>query len=154
MSLGNVTSARVHDRYFQQAMAYLREAAEMPDYSLPPHLEQHVTLQAQVMTRMLINAGISMSMGHSTHRLKWSQALCRMQAFTSSVIPRIVALMNICRTQAFSLTNPCLCNQKTIFFQVEIYSTSVVDSEARYISSCVDTVHHQVGHRDLPRRYH
>ncbi|KAH7061644.1 hypothetical protein BKA63DRAFT_199694 [Paraphoma chrysanthemicola] len=40
MSLGNVTSARVHDHYFRQAMAYLRQAAEMSDYSLPTHLEQ------------------------------------------------------------------------------------------------------------------
>jgi TPR repeat protein len=40
MSLGNVTSSRSNDRYFQQAMAYLREAAELGDYRLPAHLEQ------------------------------------------------------------------------------------------------------------------
>ena len=42
MSLGNVTSSRVNDRYFQQAMDYLRGAAEMADYALPAHLEQSV----------------------------------------------------------------------------------------------------------------
>ncbi|KAF2028122.1 hypothetical protein EK21DRAFT_70523 [Setomelanomma holmii] len=40
MSLGNVTSSRVHEPYFQQAMAYLREAAELADYVLPAYLEQ------------------------------------------------------------------------------------------------------------------
>jgi hypothetical protein len=40
MSLGNVTSPRSNDRYFDQAMVYLREAVELPDYLLPAHLEQ------------------------------------------------------------------------------------------------------------------
>ncbi|KAF1936210.1 hypothetical protein EJ02DRAFT_359621 [Clathrospora elynae] len=40
MSLGNVTSSRVNDRYYHQAMSYLRAAAEHPNHSLPRHLEQ------------------------------------------------------------------------------------------------------------------
>jgi hypothetical protein len=40
MSMGNVTSSRINERYYQQAMAYLREATELSDYSLPAHLEQ------------------------------------------------------------------------------------------------------------------
>ncbi|KAH7372264.1 hypothetical protein BKA66DRAFT_572386 [Pyrenochaeta sp. MPI-SDFR-AT-0127] len=42
MSLGNVTSFKFNDRYFQQALAYLRAAADLPDYSLPPHLNQYL----------------------------------------------------------------------------------------------------------------
>ncbi|KAF2831789.1 hypothetical protein CC86DRAFT_402285 [Ophiobolus disseminans] len=42
MSMGNVTSSRVNDQYFQQAMAYLREAAELAEYTLPAHLEQYL----------------------------------------------------------------------------------------------------------------
>jgi hypothetical protein len=40
MSIGNVTSSRVNDRYYRQAMAYLQAAAELPEYTLPKHLEQ------------------------------------------------------------------------------------------------------------------
>jgi hypothetical protein len=40
MNLGNVTSFKVNDQYLRQAMAYLQEAAERSDYSLPAHLEQ------------------------------------------------------------------------------------------------------------------
>jgi hypothetical protein len=40
MSLGNVTSSRINDRYYRQAMAYLREASQMPGYQLPAHLAQ------------------------------------------------------------------------------------------------------------------
>jgi hypothetical protein len=43
MSMGNVTAARINDRYYQQAMVYLREAAQMDNYSLPAHLEQYVS---------------------------------------------------------------------------------------------------------------
>jgi hypothetical protein len=43
MSMGNVTASRTNDRYYQQAMIYLREAADMDDYSLPAHLEQCVS---------------------------------------------------------------------------------------------------------------
>ncbi|CAO2656589.1 Nn.00g053920.m01.CDS01 [Neocucurbitaria sp. VM-36] len=42
MSLGNVTSSRANNRYFQQAMAYLRATMEDPNYSLPTHLEQYL----------------------------------------------------------------------------------------------------------------
>jgi hypothetical protein len=40
MSLGNVTSSRINDRYYRQAMAYLREASQIPGYCLPAHLAQ------------------------------------------------------------------------------------------------------------------
>jgi hypothetical protein len=40
MSIGNVTSTRVNERYYSQAMTYLREAAEVSGYSLPAHLAQ------------------------------------------------------------------------------------------------------------------
>jgi hypothetical protein len=40
MSLGNVTSSRLNGRNYQQAMAYLREAAALPNYALPQHLIQ------------------------------------------------------------------------------------------------------------------
>jgi hypothetical protein len=40
MSLGNVSSSRHNGHNFQQAMAYLRDAAALPDYSLSAHLEQ------------------------------------------------------------------------------------------------------------------
>ena len=40
MSLGNVSSIRINDRYFHQALAYLRLAENLPDYTLPTHLQQ------------------------------------------------------------------------------------------------------------------
>lgn len=40
MSLGNVSSSRVNEPYFIEARAYLREAKEIPGYSLALHLDQ------------------------------------------------------------------------------------------------------------------
>ncbi|KAL6159530.1 hypothetical protein ACJBU6_01968 [Exserohilum turcicum] len=40
MSLGNVTSPRVHTRYFRHAMAHLRSATDLDGYALPVHLQQ------------------------------------------------------------------------------------------------------------------
>ncbi|KAF2105380.1 hypothetical protein BDV96DRAFT_509438 [Lophiotrema nucula] len=40
MSLGNVSSVRVNDRYFHEALGYLRAADEIPNYTLPSHLQQ------------------------------------------------------------------------------------------------------------------
>lgn len=42
MSLGNVSSMRINDRYFHQALAYLRLAENLPDYTLPTHLQQYL----------------------------------------------------------------------------------------------------------------
>lgn len=42
MSLGNVTSPRINDMYFQQTLAYLRAAKDLPNYSLPEHLDRQV----------------------------------------------------------------------------------------------------------------
>ena len=39
MSLGNVSSPRMNGQYFQQALAYLRTANELPGYVLPLHLQ-------------------------------------------------------------------------------------------------------------------
>lgn len=41
MSLANVTSHRLNDQLFSQAIAYLQEASDMQDYALPEHLEQY-----------------------------------------------------------------------------------------------------------------
>jgi hypothetical protein len=48
MSIGNVTSSRMNDRYYRQAMIYLREAAEMTEYSLPTHLAQWVRVWSPI----------------------------------------------------------------------------------------------------------
>lgn len=40
MSLGNVTSPRVHDDYFRRAISYLRAATAVDGYSLPLHMQQ------------------------------------------------------------------------------------------------------------------
>ncbi|KAF2806923.1 uncharacterized protein BDZ99DRAFT_393927 [Mytilinidion resinicola] len=40
MSLGNVSYARVNERYFREALRYLRLADNVPDYTLPVHLRQ------------------------------------------------------------------------------------------------------------------
>jgi hypothetical protein len=40
MSMGNVTWSKINEPYYQQAMTYLREAAELQDYSLPSHLKE------------------------------------------------------------------------------------------------------------------
>lgn len=40
MSLANVTSIRLNDQLFSQAIAYLQEAADIQNYTLPEHLEQ------------------------------------------------------------------------------------------------------------------
>ncbi|KAF2187838.1 hypothetical protein K469DRAFT_568615 [Zopfia rhizophila CBS 207.26] len=40
MSLGNVSSIRVNEQYFHEALAYLRAAGEIPGYGLPAHLQQ------------------------------------------------------------------------------------------------------------------
>lgn len=53
MSLGNVTSSRIHDRYFQQAIAYLRQAAAMADYTLPTHQQQYVPHTFTILTRLI-----------------------------------------------------------------------------------------------------
>ncbi|KAF1951924.1 hypothetical protein CC80DRAFT_423781 [Byssothecium circinans] len=42
MSLGNVSSARINEPYYHQALSYLRKASEASDYSLPTHLQQYV----------------------------------------------------------------------------------------------------------------
>ncbi|ORY19480.1 hypothetical protein BCR34DRAFT_595437 [Clohesyomyces aquaticus] len=42
MSLGNVSSARANQPYFHLALVYLREASELPDYTLPAHLHQYL----------------------------------------------------------------------------------------------------------------
>lgn len=41
MSLGNVSSPRVNEQYFHEALGYLRAASEMQGYSLPAHLQQY-----------------------------------------------------------------------------------------------------------------
>ncbi|KAF2739116.1 hypothetical protein EJ04DRAFT_427519 [Polyplosphaeria fusca] len=40
MSLGNVSSVRINEQYFHEALGYLRAAAEIQDYTLPNHLQQ------------------------------------------------------------------------------------------------------------------
>ncbi|KAF2498857.1 hypothetical protein BU16DRAFT_455968 [Lophium mytilinum] len=40
MSLGNVSYARVNERYFREALRYLRLAHNVPGYTLPAHLQQ------------------------------------------------------------------------------------------------------------------
>lgn len=40
MSLGNVTSLRENRRYYRMALDALRDAAKLPNYTLPPHLQQ------------------------------------------------------------------------------------------------------------------
>lgn len=42
MSLGNVSSARVNQRYFQRAIQLLRAASNVPGYSLTLYLQQWV----------------------------------------------------------------------------------------------------------------
>jgi hypothetical protein len=39
MSLGNVSSPKMNGQYFQQALAYLQTANELPGYVLPLHLQ-------------------------------------------------------------------------------------------------------------------
>ena len=39
MSLGNVSSPKTNGVYFQQALVYLETANELPDYTLPLHLQ-------------------------------------------------------------------------------------------------------------------
>jgi hypothetical protein len=43
MSLGNVTSPRVQDDYFRQAILHLQAAKELDSHSLPLHMQQYVT---------------------------------------------------------------------------------------------------------------
>jgi hypothetical protein len=40
MSLGNVSSPRVNEQYYREALEYLQAATDMADYTLPLHLEQ------------------------------------------------------------------------------------------------------------------
>ncbi|KAF2705330.1 hypothetical protein K504DRAFT_440449 [Pleomassaria siparia CBS 279.74] len=42
MSLGNVSSPRINHKYFTEALAYLRVASDIPNYSLPLHLQQYL----------------------------------------------------------------------------------------------------------------
>lgn len=42
MSLGNVTSLRENRRYYRMALDALRDAAKLPNYTLPPHLQQYL----------------------------------------------------------------------------------------------------------------
>jgi hypothetical protein len=43
MSLGNVSSTRVNEQYFHEALEYLCIANEIADYVLPAHLKQYAT---------------------------------------------------------------------------------------------------------------
>lgn len=40
MSLGNVSSTRINEQYFHEALVCLRRANEIPEYRLSPHLQQ------------------------------------------------------------------------------------------------------------------
>ena len=42
MSLGNVSYSCVNERYFRQALIYLRRASQLPGYSLSPYLQKCV----------------------------------------------------------------------------------------------------------------
>ncbi|KAF1986210.1 hypothetical protein K402DRAFT_92523 [Aulographum hederae CBS 113979] len=42
MSLGNVSYARSNERYFRQALSYLRTAQAIAGFSLPPHLQAYL----------------------------------------------------------------------------------------------------------------
>lgn len=42
MSLGNVTSPRVHHDYFRRAIGYLRAATQIEGYALPYHMQQYL----------------------------------------------------------------------------------------------------------------
>jgi hypothetical protein len=42
MSLGNVSYSYVNERYFRQALIYLRRASQLPNYTLSPYLQQCV----------------------------------------------------------------------------------------------------------------
>lgn len=39
MSLGNVSYSHLSERYFQQAIVYLRQASELEGYRLSPYLQ-------------------------------------------------------------------------------------------------------------------
>lgn len=53
MSLGNVSSSRVHQQYFHEALTYLRQATEIPSCNLPQHLQQYVErLLSQLPTNL------------------------------------------------------------------------------------------------------
>lgn len=41
MSLGNVSYSYVNERYFRQALIYLRRASQLPAYTLSPYLQQY-----------------------------------------------------------------------------------------------------------------
>lgn len=40
MSLGNVSYSYVNERYFRQALIYLRRASELRNYALSPYLQK------------------------------------------------------------------------------------------------------------------
>jgi hypothetical protein len=44
MSLGNVSYSSVNERYFRQALLYLRRATQISGYTLSPYLQQFVPL--------------------------------------------------------------------------------------------------------------
>lgn len=53
MSLGNVSSARVGEQQFAQAIRYLRQARAVPGYVLAPYLQQSVTHHPRAIHRAL-----------------------------------------------------------------------------------------------------
>lgn len=44
MCLGNVSSTKVGEAYFRDALLYLQEASKIPNYTLSSHFQQYVLI--------------------------------------------------------------------------------------------------------------
>jgi hypothetical protein len=53
MSLGNVSYSYVNERYFRQALIYLRRASQLPNYTLSPYLQQYAPLHLKLLRSKL-----------------------------------------------------------------------------------------------------
>ena len=72
ISLGNVSSDRINEQYFRQALYYLRRANEIPGYTLCTALQQYVpslpfldTCKFATGPADVSEKGISMTLGAS-----------------------------------------------------------------------------------------